>query len=699
MSVIATGGYGRKELYPFSDIDLHFLIETKIDKKQISLCEQMIHHLLYLLWDTGFKVGHATRNMKEALEACEEDGMILTSLLDGRIVVGDKKLLQDFQKKLQTSVINKGKKTYLQWRLHNQAARHHKTESTPFLQEPNTKIGCGGLRDAQNLLWVMRIASGTNDLKTLQRKKLLFEEERKKLEAAILFISNVRYLIQTIEKRASDVLSLKLQPEIAYALGYKQKDLAKRIEVFMHDYYRHAKNLFRISRRAMLRLLDEELFDLNLSNFSSKDLDPFVVKCGVIDFKKSKPKITPFNLLNIFFVLQQHGLMFSPFTEFYLEEKVVPAFKKIDFSPELSQLFLHILQHKGNVAQVLRKMHEIGFLGKLIPEFSVLTCLVQHEFFHHYTADEHTLACLEALDKLSTTQEKEFLPYKDLLDSCPSPEVLYLSILMHDTGRSQHAEGHAKASGRNIASIAKKFKASEHQERDIQFLVENHLLMSEIAQRRNLEDVETISNFCKLVETPERLRLLMLLTYADGHGVGGQRYWSNWKEQLVWSLFHKSLHYMESEPGFLDFQHKQRLDAEKRFTPLLENSVSAEEIRKHIDSLPLSYLHSTHEEGLKQHIEQVHHFITSQPSKEKASIHWSVRDKESLSVCTIVTHDRKGLFARITGAFAASDINILSAHIYTRQDGLAVDTFYVNTPLGNAIKSDRDFKKFEAIFL
>ncbi|MGA1130300.1 MAG: HD domain-containing protein, partial [Chthoniobacterales bacterium] len=412
----------------------------------------------------------------------------------------------------------KGKEdAYLAWRLVNQRELHEQYGRIISMQEPNVKQGIGGLRDYQNLLWIGAVRAGANTTAKLVEEKFLRESERKLLEKAYDFLLRVRTEMHFINKRPIDSLTLYLQGQVATRLEYPQKHILARVEAFMRDYYQHTRNIQRITETAVYRMVPE----LEPSRGGLKGLfaprtprpeyfDGFYAKNGMLHAESNSIFADdPQRLMRLFRHAQVRRLELSPALRDLVRRRLSLVDRTFQYSRAARQVFLSILSRKGDVGRILRTMHETDFLGRYLPEFGRLTCLVQHEFFHRYTADEHTLVCVDKLDELITTENPKFRGYRDLFQQNDDPATLYLALLLHDTGKAEHRRHHEDASATMAAKVGRRLQLTPGQKRELIALVDNHGLLSKTAQSRNLDDPATIAHFCDIVQEPEYLAPLM----------------------------------------------------------------------------------------------------------------------------------------------------------------------------------------------
>ena len=346
-------------------------------------------------------------------------------------------------------------------------------------------------------------------------------------------------------------------------------------------------------------------------------------------------------------------------------------------------------------------MHQVDFLGRYIPEFGELTCLVQHEFFHRYTADEHTLVCLEKLDSLIDTKDPKLREYRDLFQKFANPFVLYLALLLHDTGKAANTKSHAEASAFNAQRVAARHQLTSDQRKTLIFLVDNHMVLSSTVQRRNLEDTATIEEFAGIVNNQTRLDALMLLTLADGQGTS-QESWSDWKESLVWQLYHHTTHFLADSAEFFR-QHRIEREALRAGVAKRMARDYAEEIDAHFLSMPDNYFHTNKPNDIVGHIRLFREFLEKRAFDSELALapamKWVGYPERGHSELWICTWDRKQLLAKIAGALALAQMNILSADIYTRGDNLVLDIFRVCDTKYRAVTDARDMAQVEKLLI
>jgi [protein-PII] uridylyltransferase len=706
IALLAVGGFGRGELNPYSDIDILFLYPDN-NAKATAQVNDIVQHVLYMLWDIGFQVGHATRTMAELVAQANGDLRTKTSLLEARFLSGDEPLFTEFEKIFERKCVHGHEKEYLSWRVGDQRDRHEKAGNTPFLQEPNVKNGCGGLRDYQNLLWVGRVKRGLGNTQAFVDAQLITPTERKQLDRAYDFLLRIRTELHYQQKRSGDVLSLRLQGQIGDSFGYQHHTILRRMEALMRDYYGHTSLLYTLGNTLCNRLCGSGKVQTKWSFLPfhasrREEIDGFVLENGELELPTATHlSDEPLRLVRVFLLAQLHNAELGAELKLRLRRRLYMVDRRYLYQPAVRETLLAIFSRKGQVGRAARSMHELGFLGRFFPEFRPLTCLVQHEFFHRYTADEHTLVCIEMLDKIIDAKETPYSKYRGLLQNIARPHVLYLAMLLHDTGKSENDARHAEASAINAVRVARRLKLAPAELSILVFLVDHHLTMSEIARRKNLDNEDTIVEFARIVQTQERLDLLMLLTFADTLGTGSGHAYSDWKDLLLWQLYHRTSSALSGVKEFRAMAEKARIEIQERLLKNLDRQFDPAEVVAHFENLPASYFEMMSESLIREHIALVHGFLKYQLTHEDASlrpmIHWRNFPDQGHSEVTVVTWDRYHIFARVTGAFSACNLTILKADIFTRADDIAIETFFVATERLEAVTDARDRAAFEKI--
>ena len=549
------------------------------------------------------------------------------------------------------------------------------------------KRGCGGLRDYQNLLWMTCFKEGALTTTHLVGKDWLSGSDRRRIDAAYDFLLRVRTQLHYTNERATDVLHLTQQSEIARRLGYGGKTPIARSEAFMKDYYAHTRNIFRITERLSERFATgtatttRRLFFPLLPRRKAPEehFEEFFSRAGQLHV--SDPQLfvrEPAQIMKAFEHAQERRLELSPELTDLLTRRLRYVTREFRYGKVPREIFARILSRKGEVARILRMMHEVDFLGRYLPEFGPLTCLVQHEYFHRYTADEHTLVCIEKLDALCETNDPKLQPYRKLFESLADPYVLYLALLLHDTGKGVGARPHSEASALFAQGVAARLQLSPEQRRALVLLVDHHVTLSNTAQQRNVDDPATVIEFASVVKSQLNLDALMLLTLADGQGTTDA--WSDWKELLVWHLYQATARYLQDQEGFIA-QMKIERDRLRDAVAARLAPDFADEIEAHFDYMPDHYFRAFDVGEIVAHLNLFRSFwrglyLGEEPAYLPA-LQWEAQPEQGHSVVSICTWDRLQLLASIAGAFAVASVNILSADIFVRGDNLVLDVFRV----------------------
>lgn len=712
ISLIALGGYGRGELNPHSDIDFMFLHSGQVvgSGRPHPYMARMLDGILYPLWDIGFKVGHSVRTLDDCVKEANGEMQSKTSMIEARLIAGDKALFDKFQQTIVAKCVKGYEDKYIAARMEDQMARRTKSGNSACMQEPNVKNGCGGLRDYQNLLWMAFFKYGTRSLEDLQAKEFISASERKQLEAAYDFLLRLRTEMHYQVTRPTDVLMKSMQPAVASELGYHERSPSRRIEHFMRDFYTHSRNIFLITRTLERRmaLVPRTLPRFSLRKLLSKGkpvpiepVDGFKFVDGEIQAVSNRVfRDAPRRLMRVFLHAQQRGLRLHPDLEQLLRNQLSLVDRTFLADEHVHETFLTILNQRGDVGRILRAMHETGFLGKYMPEFGKLTCLVQHEFYHQYAADEHTLVCLEQLDHVWAAKTEPYQSYAPLLQELEHPYVLYLALLLHDVGKVDGHGRHSEVSSKLAGRVARRLRLNEAVTETLQNVITNHLLMAITSQRRDLDDPAEVRAFAQHMHTPETLKLLTLLTFVDSMATS-DKLWNGFKDALLWSLHRKAAQLLAGGTEFLRAEEKQRELLRQEVCKDLPAGSSAEEVVAHFEALPARYFLVHDVPAIVEDIELAHRFLAQVADSDEAlapATRWQHHRDRAYSDVRVCTWDRAGLFSNIAGALSAVGLNILSAQIFTRSDGIVLDVFSVTDGrTGGSLAAAEQTEKFDQL--
>ncbi|HJY53853.1 MAG TPA: [protein-PII] uridylyltransferase [Candidatus Udaeobacter sp.] len=705
LALIALGGYGRGELNPFSDIDVMLLHRQGAEVSPH--LEEMVNQILYLLWDSGFKVGHSTRSIKEAIAQANSDMRTKTAMLEARFLAGDTELAREFRGQFRAKCVVGHERDYVKMRMDDQVARHKKFGDSVYLQEPNLKSGCGGLRDYQNLLWITYFKEGSLSTNQLVGKDWLSESDQRRIERAYDFLLRLRTDLHYATGRATDILHLNLQEQIAIRLGYSPRKGQLRSETLMRDYYNHTRNILRVTERITEQFVSGHVTSKTRALFSFLPLirahktpigDSFFIRNKQLHpARRDVFRGDPEQMMRAFELAQERDLDLSPELEDLLSRSLRHVTRTYQYARGPRVRFKSTLSQKGRVGRILRMMHRVDFLGRYIPEFGQLTCLVQHEFLHRYTADEHTLVCIDKLDALTETSDPKLVAYRTIFEQLTDPLVLYLALLLHDSGKAVGARPHAEASALFAQRVATRLQLSSEQRKSLILLVDHHLTLSRMAQQRNLDDPATVMEFAQIVKDQKNLDALMLLTLADGQGTSADA-WSDWKESLVWQLFHQTSRYLADRKSYYE---QTRIARETLLTAVAANLPQdyAEEIEAHFEYVPDHYFRSNGVPDIVEHVKLLRSFLENVSSAKefllKPAVKWKVVTEQGHTVMTFCSWERERLLAKVAGSFAVVPLNILSADVFPRDDNAVLGVFRVCDTKAQPVSNPRDFEVVE----
>ncbi len=674
LAVIAVGGYGRGTLAPGSDIDLLFLVPDKA----LEPTPKLVEFILYALWDARQKVGHATRTIDDCLSLARSDTTILTSMLEARFVAGNARLFGDMIHRYRRNVVQKGARSFVADKLAERDQRHTKYGLSRYAVEPDIKDGKGGLRDLHTLFWIAKYLFDANSPDELAEKAVFTKDELRRFQKCEDFLWAVRCHLHFISKRGEDKLSFDLQSDLAERLGYKAHRGLKHVERFMKHYFLIARDVGNLTRIFCASLEAKHLKDApSLSRLLGKFLPKmargnalpkhFQLEAGRLDLADPGAFAEdPVNLIRIFKLAAQQGIEIHPDALKLMQGSLRRIDEAVRSSPEANVLFLEILTESGDPEIILRSMNEAGVLGRFIPEFGRVVAMMQFNMYHHYTVDEHLLRTVGVLRGIESGELAEQHPVAaQLFPTLKSRRALYVAGLLHDIAKGR-PEDHSVAGERMARDICPRLGLLSAETETVAWLVRWHLLMSETAQMRDLNDFKTILDFTSIVQSPERLKLLLILTVADIRAVG-PGVWNGWKGQLLRTL------YAEAEPvltgGHTAISRKERVtEAQHLFfakMPTLEDSEKAEIRLRHYDAY---WLNVPVEQQLR------HHALMARASPRDVTTDVTSDAFAAVTEITVFAPDHPRLLATITGACAAANGNIIGAQIFTTTDGMALDT-------------------------
>lgn len=710
VTLVASGGYGRAVLNPGSDIDLLFLLPNN-SRSVSDAVREIVEQILLMLYDVGFKVGHAVRSIPEALKFANQDHQTKTALLDARFIAGDATLFDEFNDHFFKVCLKGQERGYLAERSRDIRSRHKKWGRTVHLQEPHVKEGCGGLRDHHNLIWVLWVLRQSRDLKALVDEGRLTHTAYQEIENAYEFLMRVRNGLHYAQKNKSgDLLTLRHQGILATEFAYPQETILRRSEAFMRDYYFHTRNLYQHSTSLMqsfeLEVIDDSTGPVPFISFLARRKTPeehydgFFSRDGLIYPETDQIfEEDPKRLMRAFLHTQQRHLKLSPEIRKLFKANHGLIDNRFRRSRSNRETFEEILQHRGDVARILRQMHRVGFLGRYLPEFGALTDLVQHEFFHRYSADEHTLRCISQLDALATSDDDSTAFFQRLFRELEDPYILYLALILHDTGRAENVRHHESASAMLASKVCTRLRIRGDRRRRLTFLVDHHLTFWKMATTRNIDDPATVEEFANAMQNQSYLDTLFLFTYVDSRGTNEEA-WNDWKASLMHHLYRNTLSWFKDRKAFSE---KANRAPEALMAKVLNRMPEdfQEEIEAHFEKMPDRYFRFRSVSSIKRHLLLFHRFLekVTRPNLDGAVpvVGWEARNDEGYSLVEVVGWNRHHLLAKVAGALAARNLNILSADLYTRADDLVLDIFRVCTTNFGPVKSQREMERVEKL--
>jgi [protein-PII] uridylyltransferase len=669
-AIVAVGGYGRGELAPYSDIDLLFLRAYKLTPHT----EQIVEYMLYMLWDLGLKVGHATRSVDESIRIARNDHTVRTALLEARFLWGEQALYNDMRRRFLADAAG-SEVEFVEAKLAERDERHRKLGDSRYVLEPNVKDGKGGLRDLHTLYWIAKYIYRVDDVGDLVERGVFTAREAADFEKARDFLSTVRCHLHYLADRAEDRLTFDLQPEIARRLNYTDHAGTRGVERFMKHYYLTAKEVGDLTRIFCSALEAEHKrrprFRLPMFSGREKSLEGFVVADGGWLKVKSESEFVddPVNFLRLFHVAQENDLDIHPASLRLITQNL----KRIDSvraDPEANRLFLEMLISRKDPEVALKRLNEAGVLGRFIPDFGRVVAQMQYDMYHVYTVDEHAIRAIGLLHEIETGALKEDHPLSvEIVHKVQSRRALYLAVLLHDIAKGRGGD-HSKLGAEVAQKLGPRLGLSDEETDTVAWLVLHHLAMSNTAQRRDIDDPKTIADFVGLVQSPERLRLLLVLTVVDMRATG-PHVWNGWKAALLRELYWRTEDVMS---GSASGGSKSRVAAAQEKLKARLKGWSEEEIETHLARGYPSYWLSLDTDTLLRHAELAR---AAERDKRAIMIDHQIDTYRAITEVTIYTADHPGLFSQIAGAMALSGASIVDAKIYTMTNGKALDIFWI----------------------
>jgi len=686
VALVATGGYGRAELNPRSDIDIMFLGTPEVAATLKVISER----LLYLLWDMALDVGHSVRTLRDCLEVADQDITVRTALLDTRFLTGSKALFADFETTVMKELLGRNAQKFIAEKLDELAQRRQKFGSTVYLLEPNIKEGEGGLRDLHTALWICRIKYRSSGLQDLVVKGALTEQEAAAFRQALDALWRVRNELHFLSPRKNEQINFEQQEQIAKFLGYVDTRKAPAVELFMQDYYFQATQIEHLASTLIARATESDSSSPRFfAALRRRQVEGhFYILRG--ELRLDKPSLfetEPEQMMRAFVLAHHHRVILS----IELKGQIRANLRLINDAARRSKVmadgFLEILRSLRGNSPVLRDMHHLQFLNAFIPEFRRIYCKVQHDAYHVYTVDVHSIIAVEEIARLKDgvyAQRKPVLT--KLAGDVGKSELLMLAALLHDIGKGE-GKDHANKGANLVPTIARRLGLNREDSQRLEFLVRRHLDMAHISQRRDLHDDRLIDQFATTMGMTENLKMLYLLAFADIKAVGPD-VWSEWKGFLLQELYEKTYQVLERGNFRFDTRSERLRERKRKVIAALQEEFGERRLKAAFKTMSNRYLLSHRSSEIITHVRlalgrgddtlalQVEH----EPSGEYTQI-------------ILSTIDVPGLFSIITGVLAANGISILGAQIYTRSDGEALDILQVRRPTGGCIDDPKKWNK------
>ncbi|OUS22467.1 [protein-PII] uridylyltransferase [Rhodobacterales bacterium 59_46_T64] len=682
LAVLAVGGYGRGEMAPHSDVDLLFLTPSKITP----WAEQVIESMLYILWDLRLKVGHASRTIRDCIKLGGEDFTIRTALLEHRFLGGDRALSEALDKRLWSDLFNGTEREFIEAKLEERDSRHEKQGGQRYVVEPNVKEGKGGLRDLQSLYWIAKYLYKVQTTQELIDLGMFRKDEYAKFAAAQEFLWAVRCHLHLIADRPADQLTFDAQVEVAARLGYTDKTGRRAVEHFMQDYFRHATAVGDLTRIFLTKLeaahvksgpLLERIFrrgpkvkalyQVIHNRLAIADADVFLAD--------------KLNILRLFEEALRTGMLIHPDAMRLITANLGLIDDAMRNDKEAQRIFLDLMIKHGNPERSLRRMNELGVLAAFIPEFEPIVAMMQFNMYHSYTVDEHTIQVIRNLAQIERGELIEELPVaSSILKQGVNRRVLYVAMLLHDIGKGREQD-HSVLGAKIARKVAPRLGLGKQDSETVEWLVRYHLLMSDMAQKRDIADPRTVRDFAKAVQSVKRLDLLTVLTACDIRGVG-PGVWNNWKASLLRGLYHQTR--VALEHGLEALNREQRgADAKRNLRARLPDWPEKKmrvEINRH---------YPPYWQGLHVTAHVIFAELLDQMGDDEIRIDLHPDEDRDATRALFALVDHPGIFSRLAGALALVGANVVDARTYTSKDGYATAAFWIQDADGHPFERDR----------
>ncbi|MEA5114393.1 MAG: [protein-PII] uridylyltransferase [Geobacteraceae bacterium] len=687
ITLVATGGYGRGELNPHSDIDLMFLYGGKEGR----LVEEIAQKILYFLWDMRLDVGYSVRTVSDCIEISASDSTVKTALLDIRHICGDRALFKELVKIVLTRIMTNGSDAFIRQKVMDLNTRREKYGSSVYLLEPNIKEGEGGLRDLQTALWIAKVKFKVSDPRELVVKGVMSEEELNLYNGLLTYLWRIRNYLHYMTGRKNDQLTFADQSAIAAFLGYRDNAGILGVEEFLRDYYLNATKVEQFWSFMVSRCLQLDEGRQRLGFLIRRHIGEgfYVIRGELVVPDESIIAQDPSRIMKLFEYAQKHGVELSVQARDLVRKSLYLVNDRFRRNRDVNSSFFAILRSQKGVAETLRLMHYLGLLIRFIPEFERVYCKAQHDLYHIYTVDVHSLFAVEEIIKLWNGVHRETRPLLTRLASEVGKRgLLLLAALLHDVGKGEGGN-HAEKGAEMMPTIGRRLGLSKEDSERLQFLVRNHLLFAHIAQRRDLHDEKMIIQFARQMGKSENLNMLYLLTYADLKAVGPD-VWTEWKAMLMEELYEKTFAVLERGDFKYEVKSEKVKNIRKKILEIIANEYPVSVVKEELKALSTRHLLSNNPDEIAGHVRML---LSLGVSPIVSSVNHEL--ESGYSKFTVCTFDVPGLFSMITGVMAANGMNILGAQINTSTNGKILDVLQINSPQGFVITDDARWRRVE----
>ena len=681
-AICAVGGYGRGEMAPYSDVDLLFLTKSRISEG----LEALIEAMLYVMWDLHLKVGHSSRTIRDCIKLGGEDYTIRTALMENRFLLGDAALVDELNDRLWSDLFKGTEKEFVEAKLEERYNRHQKQGGQRYVVEPNVKEGKGGLRDLQSLYWIGKYAHGVQSVSELVRLGVFTPEEYQTFQKAEDFLWAVRCHLHLLAGRPQDQLTFDMQVQVAERMGYKDRGGRRGVEHFMQAYFRQANAVGELTRIFLTQMEAENVKgDAMLERVfrrKPKIGSPYSVVHGRLAVPDEASFLKdPLNMLRVFDEGLRTGMLLHPDAMRMVHANLDKVDDAMREDPEAAKIFLGTLLKHGNPERALRRMNEVGLLAAFIPEFEPIVAMMQFNMYHAYTVDEHTIQCIRNLALIEHGDLTEELPVAStILHEGVNRRVLYVAMLCHDIGKGRE-EDHAVLGAKIARKVAPRLGLSPEECDTVEWLVRYHLLMSDMAQKRDLADPRTVRDFAKAVRSRERLDLLTVLTVCDIRGVGPGT-WNNWKAQLLRTLYNQTRRALET--GLEELNRSYRGQEAQRMLVESLKGWSQEDIDRE-----LARHYPPYWQGLQTSTHAAFAGMLRGLGVDEIRIDLHADEDRDATRALFTMSDHPGIFARLSGSLALVGANVVDARTYTTVDGYATAAFWVQDAEGSPYEPTR----------